>query len=187
MNLSSLFLCCQGTKELIKTCLSVAWGICIFQKRIAARIWPFDLLQFMEKIHRCLTYSARLKKCTVAIMIREILEYNDQQFAGIPQLRATAVLKLYPRHLGLQRFGALVFFFLRLAASLQESFSPMLSPAEHVCFTLCDRPGQSPARHPSCLEGSGRPARFKSGKAVAGSPEPNHHCPSARCLLVDFY
>jgi hypothetical protein len=46
--------------------------------------------------------------------LREILAYNDQMFAGIPQLRATFFLKVYSRRVGSRLFGALALLFRRL-------------------------------------------------------------------------
>ena len=44
----------------------------------------------------------------------EILEYNIQLFAGIPQLRASIFLKVYSRHAASRRFAALALLFRRL-------------------------------------------------------------------------
>ena len=46
--------------------------------------------------------------------IHEILVYNAQLFAGIPQLRATIFLKVYSRHAVSRRFGAIALLFRRL-------------------------------------------------------------------------
>ena len=46
--------------------------------------------------------------------LHEILAYNAELFAGIPQLRATFFLKVYPRRMGSRRFGALALLFRRL-------------------------------------------------------------------------
>jgi hypothetical protein len=46
--------------------------------------------------------------------LEEFLEHNDHLFAGIPQLRATNLLKAYPRDAVSRRFGALALLFRRL-------------------------------------------------------------------------
>eukprot|EP00291_Cryptomonas_curvata_P017266 CAMPEP_0172160624 /NCGR_PEP_ID=MMETSP1050-20130122/5660_1 /TAXON_ID=233186 /ORGANISM="Cryptomonas curvata, Strain CCAP979/52" /LENGTH=223 /DNA_ID=CAMNT_0012830405 /DNA_START=57 /DNA_END=724 /DNA_ORIENTATION=- len=46
--------------------------------------------------------------------VHEILLYNAQLFAGIPQLRATVFLKVYSRDAASRRFGALALLFRRL-------------------------------------------------------------------------
>jgi hypothetical protein len=46
--------------------------------------------------------------------LREILEYNAQLFAGIPQLRTAIFLKVYTRHTASRRFAALALLFRRL-------------------------------------------------------------------------
>ena len=46
--------------------------------------------------------------------LREILDYNAQLFAGIPQLRAAFFLKVYTRHTASRRFAALALLFRRL-------------------------------------------------------------------------
>ena len=50
--------------------------------------------------------------------VAEILSYNAQLYAGIPQLRATFFLKVYPRHAASRRFGALALLFRRLPAGV---------------------------------------------------------------------
>ena len=50
--------------------------------------------------------------------LKEILDYNAQLFASIPQLRATTFLKVYPRHVGSRRFGALALLFRRLPGAI---------------------------------------------------------------------
>ena len=55
--------------------------------------------------------------CEIEITHRrlaEILNYNAELFAGIPQLRATTFLKVYSRHTVSRRFGALALLFRRL-------------------------------------------------------------------------
>jgi hypothetical protein len=46
--------------------------------------------------------------------LHEILHYNAQLFAGIPQLRASIFLKVYTRHTTSRRFAALALLFRRL-------------------------------------------------------------------------
>jgi hypothetical protein len=46
--------------------------------------------------------------------LHEILQYNAQLFAGIPQLRAITSLKVFSRHAASRRFGALALLFRRL-------------------------------------------------------------------------